>query len=451
LLDGRLEGNMDRATNELRAGAAVVDITPDGSPFLWGYPHVKRYATGVHDRLLTSALYLCDGATEVLFLANDIGLVGKSTARRARERLSAITTIPLQHIMVTATHTHSGPVTVDLLSSSTDPSVPKADPEYLQHWEDAMVAAGLQACRGSVPAAVGLVVADGPGLGTNRRKPTGPADPQVPVLLVKTADGERYIAAMLVGCVHPTVLHEDSTLLSGDFPAMARAYLWEHLLGLECPVLYHTGPAGDQSPRHVVRANTVQEARRLGSLLGQAVERVVPQAEYTSSVPLQVRSDSVPLPPRGLPPVADAQAVVQRAAEHLRATRAANTSRGESRTAECDWFGAQQTLALSEAAESGRLAAARDTCMPAEIQVIVVGPWRFVGWPGEVFVDYGLAIKRRHADAYVISLANGELQGYIVTVEAAREGGYEASNAVFAPQSGEALVEKTTRLLQSLD
>jgi hypothetical protein len=40
------------------AGAAVVDITPQGSVFLYGYPHVKRYSTGVHDPLECAALYL---------------------------------------------------------------------------------------------------------------------------------------------------------------------------------------------------------------------------------------------------------------------------------------------------------------------------------------------------------------------------------------------------------
>jgi len=35
--------------NSLQAGAASVDVSPAGSQFLWGYPHVRRYSTGVHD------------------------------------------------------------------------------------------------------------------------------------------------------------------------------------------------------------------------------------------------------------------------------------------------------------------------------------------------------------------------------------------------------------------
>jgi neutral ceramidase len=86
--------------------------------------------------------------------------------------------------------------------------------------------------------------------------------------------------------------------------------------------------------------------------------------------------------------------------------------------------------------------------MPAEIQLIRVGAWCFVGWLGEVFVEYALALKAQAPDTFVISLANGELQGYIATEAAAVEGGYEATNALFAPASGALLVEETLRLLR---
>ena len=80
--------------------------------------------------------------------------------------------------------------------------------------------------------------------------------------------------------------------------------------------------------------------------------------------------------------------------------------------------------------------------------MIGIGGHTYVGWPGEVFVEYGLALRNANPNAFLITLANGELQGYIVTPEAAREGGYEASNAVFAAESGGILVEHTLRLLQ---
>ena len=52
----------------LKAGAAQVDISPKDSQFLFGYPHVKRYSTGIHDKLWSSALYLSDGDEQVLLI-----------------------------------------------------------------------------------------------------------------------------------------------------------------------------------------------------------------------------------------------------------------------------------------------------------------------------------------------------------------------------------------------
>ena len=53
-------------------------------------------------------------------------------------------------------------------------------------------------------------------------------------------------------------------------------------------------------------------------------------------------------------------------------------------------------------------------------------------------------------NSFPISYANGELQGYLVTQEAADEGGYESSNAIFkSPESGELLLQKTFELLGS--
>ena len=75
----------------LVAGAAVVDITPQSSVFLFGYPNVPRWSTGTHDPLLASALYLSDGSTGTLFIANDIIFITLSSAKRIRQRISAQT------------------------------------------------------------------------------------------------------------------------------------------------------------------------------------------------------------------------------------------------------------------------------------------------------------------------------------------------------------------------
>ncbi len=431
----------------LMAGAGLADITPVDSQYLFGYPHVERHSIGVHDPLLSAALFLSDGRTPIMFIANDVIFVGKSTAQRVRRRIEQATGIPAQHILVSATHTHSGPSTVDCVSLEDDPTVPRVDARYLRRFEDGIVAAGIEAFRRARPAEAGVAIADGAGIGTNRRDPTGPADPHIPVLSVRSAGGEGPIACMIVCSMHPTVLREESKVVSGDFPGLARRHLQERFLGRDCPVLHHTGPAGNQSPRHVVRANTIAEAQRLGGTLGDAVAAAIGEISYHSSLHLEVRRALVDLPRRSFPAAADAERRLQDASRRLADSRQSGAPRHAVRGAEVDWFGAEETLRLARLAAEGRLEDAYRSCLPAEVQALKLGPWTFVGWPGEVFIEHGQAVKTELRDTHIISLANGELQGYIVTEAAAAEGGYEASNAIFPPQAGRVLAQATLRLV----
>jgi hypothetical protein len=439
-------------TSILVAGAAAVDITPEGPQFLFGYPHVARISTGVHDRLLSSSLCLHDGQTALLFVANDVIAIGNETARRVRRRIEQETGVPAGNILITASHTHSGPMTFDLVSCQGDAAVPKTDPAYVRRLEEGIIEAALSACRNLRPAAIGLAIADGSCVGTNRHDPAGPSDPQVPILVVRDRKSQTHLAAMAVCSMHPTVLHEDSTLVSGDFPAMTRKYLQEHVFGMDCPVLYHTGPSGNQSPRHVAKSNTFDEASRLGGVLGRSIAESLSSIVHANDITLGCAQTLFGLPARRLPTMAQAREQLEQAARRLETLRLTGADGRELRTAECDWFGAEETLTLTEAAANGRLQKAIASAMPAEVTLMRIGPWFFAGWPGEAFVEFSLQVKASQPNCHVISLANGELQGYVVTEEAVQEGWYEAGNALFAnPDAGLAIVENTLKLLQQLE
>ena len=436
----------------LLAGAAAVDITPTTSQFLWGYPHVARMSTGVHDPLLASALYLADGNSEVLFVGCDLLLIPKNLAARARARIAAATGISASRIVVSATHTHSGPKTENLLAGEADPVVPPVDESYLKELEEGIVKAACQAAGNRLPAEAAFVVTNVSGVGSNRHDPVGgPCDPRVPVLLVRDLHTQRPIGLMLTVCMHPTVMHEDSTLISGDFPGLARQYLQQAFLGDGCPVIHHTGPSGDQSPRHVTRANTFEEAQRLGEILGRSVEAALAGAEFTGCLPITYLSREIDLPARSFVSSEQAARELEAACERLLFLQKTGAPRTEVRTAECDWFGAEESLVLARAAEDGRINDVLASFLPAEIQVFALGPWTFVTWPGEIFVEFGLEVAKRRRDTFVISLANGFLEGYLVTQEAVEHGWYEAGNSLLAsPEAGDGLVRATAELLDQL-
>ncbi len=87
-----------------------------------------------------------------------------------------------------------------------------------------------------------------------------------------------------------------------------------------------------------------------------------------------------------------------------------------------------------------------------EVQVVALGrDAAWVGLPGEIFVELGLAIKKRSpfAHTFVVELANENL-GYIPDRRSFAEGNYEPESARCAPGSGEKLVETACSLLQNL-
>ena len=436
----------------LSAGVAVRDITPQKPLFLVGYPHVPRTSTGVHDPLLASALFLSDGQASLLLIGLDIVFIGHESARLCREAIAKATGLPPSHILISATHTHSGPVTTDMLIWESDPVVTPTDPGYLDQFHQAIIAAGTEAHGRAVPAELAVASATVSGVGGNRLSADGVRDPEVGLWFVRRADNHRPLALSLVYCMHPTVLHEDSTLVSGDFPTYTRQPLQEALPGLT--VIYHTGPSGNQSPRHHVRGQTFAEAERLGRALGDAVLaglRPLQDKDFTNRVPLAAAREFVELPARKFPPAAEARAVLKRAVDNFEKLKREKAERALVRTAECVVFGAEELVTLAAAQESGLTEACRRQYTPTEVQVFRAGDAYLVGLPGELFVEYGLELKRRAPGrTFVIELANGELQGYIVTPEADAASGYEATCSFFRPEAGRLMVETALKLMKQL-
>ncbi len=401
----------------------------------------------MHDRLECSALYLNDGENHALFIAHDLIFVPREMAVTARARIARQTGVPAQAIMLTATHTHSGPITVDFLSNASDPVVPKADARYLARLVEVCVETALRAVRSAEPAEIGRSVVNVTGTGSNRQDPNGVADRAVPRLVARARGSQRVIAAMAVHAMHPTVMHEDSTLISGDFPHFTRALLRSGALPADCPFLFHQGASGDQSPRHVTRGNTFAEAQRLGEILGHAIAAALPGLTFSPALRVRSATRTIDLRPRQFPAIEEAERAVGAARARFESLRRSGAPAPSVRTAECDVFGAEETAELAHAAKDGRLAGVIAGRTSAEIQVLSVGDWNFVGWPGEFFVDYALEVRRCAPGTYVVTLSNGELQGYIVTPEAAARGGYEASNAIFAPENGASFVAATLDLI----
>lgn len=434
----------------LRAGKAVTDISPLKPAQLYGYPHVRRISTGVHDPLLASVLWLDNADKQILMVALDIIFLDPPTSRAIRRKIATSLKIPESSIFISCTHTHSGPVTTRMLSWRNDRSATEPDPEYLTWIGNRVTVAALTAASTAIPAELAWTSADATGVGGNRLAANGLTDPECGILAVRESRTKTLLSVSLIYGMHPTVLHEDSTLISADFPFYTRLHLKEQF-GHDLVVMYHTAPCGNQSPRYYVKGQTFAEAERLGRKLGAAsclsLEKI-PETVWMSSPQLDARLMPVELPRRKLMPLAEAEARLVQYRNTYQRLKSKGAPPPEVRTAECAIFGAEGGVALAAAEASGDIDRLLSAYAPLEVQRLGIGDTDVIGLPGECFTEYSLDIKRQSLRrTFVVSLVNGELQGYIVTPETLVAGGYEVTGAVFDPKAGPVLVEKSLSLI----
>src|SRR6478672_10806182 len=94
---------------ELRVGAAATVITPpEGTP-LAGY-YSERGSKTVLDDIRSKAVVLEVGDTRAALVVCDLISLPRHVVTEARRQIEAATRIPGSHVMISATHTHTGPV-----------------------------------------------------------------------------------------------------------------------------------------------------------------------------------------------------------------------------------------------------------------------------------------------------------------------------------------------------
>lgn len=94
---------------DVRVGAGQAVITPPSGAPMAGY-YFNRSADGVHDDLLAKAIVIEKNGIKIAMVACDLSGMPRPIVDAARPLITAATGIPATHVMISATHTHTGPV-----------------------------------------------------------------------------------------------------------------------------------------------------------------------------------------------------------------------------------------------------------------------------------------------------------------------------------------------------
>src|SRR5438105_4039263 len=133
---------------DLRAGAAIIDITPPTGFPMWGYgARHDRPSVGVLDPLRARALVLATDRERIALVSLDLGRAPTRQATAAvRRRVKEA--VGIEHLFLTASHTHHGPV-IEL------ENWPRPEDSYVHQLEDRLVQVIQSAARQLRPARMG--------------------------------------------------------------------------------------------------------------------------------------------------------------------------------------------------------------------------------------------------------------------------------------------------------
>jgi hypothetical protein len=144
---------VERGRAELKAGAAVIDITPSKLPVLVNGGMYTRSVAKVKTRVHARALALADGKEQAVIVVADSCMMTRELLDEAKALAEKRTGIPKDRILISATHAHSAPSAMACLGTD-------ADPAYVPFLRDQLVEAIAAAQAAMEPARVGFAKAN---------------------------------------------------------------------------------------------------------------------------------------------------------------------------------------------------------------------------------------------------------------------------------------------------
>ena len=482
------------ARADLRVGTSAVKITPPTRTPMAGY-YYERGSQDVIDDLYAKAAVLDDGSTKVALVVCDLISLPRDVVLEARKLIEQQTDIPGGHVMLSATHTHTGPA---LARGSARDDLDKAGSNPAKSYTAELLSRIAQAVAEAngklVPAKVSYArqledrlsfcrrywMKDGtvgwnPGkCNPNIIRPVSPIDPEVGVVYFETPDNEPLLTYVNFA------MHADTTggaRISADFPGALARRLADYK-GPDMMTLFANGTCGNINHINVSWSgpqSSPAEATRLGTILAADVLKAYMDLKPVALPPWRGRlalasrgHPGLALPGRDAPPTSEVQGQDSLGTENP-GERDATTLRVQSELLQLplakitpqDVEEARATVEKRDKAKFMEQVKAYKVLdvqkregkpLEVEVQVITMGDTlAWVSLPGEIFVELGLSIKvaSPFAQTHIAELANGSI-GYIPNRSAYAEGNYEAESARCAEGSGELLVQSAVKMLEAL-
>lgn len=410
---------------DFQAGVAKVKITPPTPFWMSGYSSRTNQSVGVVQDLWAKALAVRDpqGHRVVIVTMDLIGLhssVSDEVFVRAKKQFK----LNRADVLLTCSHTHSGPVVGLNLNVMFDFST--EDKHRVQAYTaglvDKLVSVIGDSLKDLSPAQ--LSVGHGSaGFTSNRRKvqpkgvtmepnASGPVDQDVPVLKVTASDGKLRAILFGYACHNTTISPKpdpelDFYKIYGDYAGFAQLAVQKAHPGAEAMFTILCGADQNPQPR-----GAIEFARQHGEELAASVEKVLGAEMKPVRSPIRTAFQEIQLD----------------FVKHTRQTFEDEIKKAEEAKRSDSKFRIRRSKLMLAAYDKGR--PIRQTRYP--VQAIRFGSdLTMIALGGEVVVDYQLRAKREfpNENLMAIGYAN-DVMCYIPSLRVVKEGGYEVDTSM---------------------
>ncbi|MEK7404682.1 MAG: hypothetical protein AAB225_06200 [Acidobacteriota bacterium] len=408
-----------------RAGACAEDVTPRAVPVIVSGGFLAATAERIAGKLYARALALDDGERRIVIAVADSLMMPRELLDRVKQAASRTTGIPADHMLISATHTHSAPPVMGALG--TDINL-----DYARFFEGQLVKVIEGAVQNLEPARVGWSVVqdfehthcrrwilqpdkvrkDPFGELTVRANmhpgyqnpdfsgPAGPVDPDLSVVSFQSPDG-RPLALLANYSMH--YVGAGGKVVSPDYYGPFVENM-RRLLGADDAfvAMMSQGTSGDQQWMDYSQPKKDMNPQMYADALAAVAFEAFKKIQYRDWVPLAVRETKLTLSRRvpGPERLAWGKEIVARMA-------------GAPPRNQQEVYAREQLFLAAEPVRELKLQALR------------LGDLGIAAIPNEVFAVTGLKIKARSPlrPTFNITLANGA-EGYIPPPDQHALGGY---------------------------
>ncbi len=445
--------------NSLKAGFGRANINPPMGIYIRGY-FKPRYAEAILDDLEVNALALECGETRTILISVDHCGIEQVLSSVYRKAASEATGVPMENIIISTTHTHTGPALV--LNSEVELTkeytafVGRRIADTAKFAVDDLKDAKMGYGKGTAPNVAFIrryLMKDGsiktnPGVNNpDIVRPIGDIDDSVNVLRFDRDGADTVVFVNFAN--HPDVV--GGSKISADWPGLLRKDVEKILDNTKC--IFFNGAQGD--------VNHVNVHPKGGDFNGMFndfddVSRGYAHAEYIARVVtggvLQA-FDKVNYVDVNF--LTSKQEVINVASNRpdpkdIPEAHRINDLHNAGKDSELPYEGMMLTTVVAEAARMVRLENGPDA-FDMRLSAIAIGPVAIIGIPGEPFNGVGKGLKQTEGYDMIIPccLTNGS-EGYFPMQDSYDEGGYEARSSRFKAGVAEYIIAEGQKLLSSL-